>query len=243
MSTQPIHESSQLKDDSFENVLKGLESSSTGSQPQQPTHSEIKLPNQSSELRSGKRLSSSTSSSSRTKRSADHHQSEIEQISAPSSSPKRNSRARDDVNRNNDDNNGGNDDDDDVAAQQRSFRRQLEEDELKYGATHVIKLFVPVSLCMLMVVASVRSLTFYTKTNIYLPYTPYTDQTVDTTTRVWQSFANAFIVLLVVAFMTFVLIVFYKMRCYRLIHGWLLMSSIMLILMFVTGYTTGTRSN
>jgi hypothetical protein len=126
-------------------------------------------------------------------------------------------------------------------AEQRSFRRQLEEDELKYGATHVIKLFVPVSLCMLMVIASVRSLPFYTQTNVYLPYTPYTDQTVDTTTRVWQSFANAFIVLTVVACMTVVLIVFYKLRCYRLIHGWLLMSSSMLMLMFVTGYTTGTR--
>lgn len=123
--------------------------------------------------------------------------------------------------------------------QRNSLTQRLEEEELKYGANHVIKLFVPVSICMLMVIASIRSLTFYTQTSIYLPYTPYTDQTVDTTTRVWQSFANAFIMISVVALMTVVLIVFYKLRFYKLIHGWLVLSSSTLLLMFVSGYITG----
>lgn len=120
-----------------------------------------------------------------------------------------------------------------------SLRQQLEEEELKYGAKHVIKLFIPVSLCMLMVVVSISQLSFYTHTNTYLPYTPFTDQTVDTATRVLQSFANAFIMITTIVVMTMLLIVLYKCRCYKVIHGWLILSSLMLLFMFVLNYVSG----
>ena len=94
----------------------------------------------------------------------------------------------------------------------------MEEEEelvLKYGAQHVMKLFIPVSLCMLVVVATVSSVTFYTQTNIYLIYTPFHENSASTATNVLGAFMNAMIMLGVVVVMTFILVVIYKLRLYK----------------------------
>ncbi|KAJ6221414.1 hypothetical protein RDWZM_007226 [Blomia tropicalis] len=110
------------------------------------------------------------------------------------------------------------------------------DEELKYGAKHVIKLFIPVSLCMLLVVATMNTISFYRSTNVYMIYTPFTDQNVDSTTKVIQSFANAFILLAFIVVMTIVLIMLYKFRCYKIIHGWLMLSSLMMLFLFMFTY-------
>ncbi|XP_011294721.2 presenilin homolog isoform X2 [Musca domestica] len=107
-----------------------------------------------------------------------------------------------------------------------------EEQVLKYGAQHVIKIFAPVSLCMLVVVATINSITFYTYTDTYLLYTPFHEQSDDKGTKLWNALANSLILLSVVVVMTIVLIVLYKKRCYRIIHGWLILSSFMLLFIF-----------
>lgn len=111
-----------------------------------------------------------------------------------------------------------------------------EEEELKYGAAHVIKLFVPVSLCMLVVVATIRSVTFYTTKGQYLYYTPFHEETTETSTKVWQAVANSLILMFIIMCMTVVLIMLYKYRFYKVIHAWLMLSSLMILFIFSVIY-------
>ena len=109
---------------------------------------------------------------------------------------------------------------------------QEEELNLKYGAHHVIKLFSPVTLCMAVVVATISTITYYTEKGTYLVYTPFHEDSDDTGTLVWQSLANAGIMLAVIAVMTALLVLAYKYHCTKLIHGWLFLSSLMLLFLF-----------
>ncbi|KAH8410754.1 hypothetical protein KR222_005179 [Zaprionus bogoriensis] len=115
-------------------------------------------------------------------------------------------------------------------------RPNEEEQGLKYGAQHVIKLFVPVSLCMLVVVATINSISFYNSTDVYLLYTPFHELSPEPTVKFWNALANSLILMSVVVIMTILLIVLYKKRCYRIIHGWLILSSFMLLFIFTYLY-------
>uniref|UniRef100_A0AC34G1U0 Presenilin n=1 Tax=Panagrolaimus sp. ES5 TaxID=591445 RepID=A0AC34G1U0_9BILA len=122
--------------------------------------------------------------------------------------------------------------------QPQQQQRQVEnEKDLKYGAAHVIRLFVPVSLCMALVIFTMNTIGYFSRDDgVYLVYTPFHKKTDNTAEKIAMSFGNAFIVLGVVVVMTSILIGLYYFRFYKVIHGWLLLSTVMLLSMFTTIY-------
>ncbi|EFN81260.1 presenilin-1 isoform X2 [Harpegnathos saltator] len=120
-----------------------------------------------------------------------------------------------------------------VTSNQGRPRHYDEDAEVeKSGVVHVINLFIPVSLCMLVVVATISSVNFYTTKGMYLVYTPFHEDSSDTSTKVWQAFANSLILMSVIVFMTVILIILYKYKFYKVIHGWLIISSLLLLSLF-----------
>jgi len=111
---------------------------------------------------------------------------------------------------------------------------ESDEEMLKYGASHVIQIFIPVTICMLVVVASISSVNYYSeKGGGQLLYTPFKEESAGSSAaKAGLAFANALILIAVIIVMTIFLVLLYKWGCYKIIHGWLIMASLMMLFLF-----------
>lgn len=108
------------------------------------------------------------------------------------------------------------------------------EEELQYGAKSVLMLIVPVSFCLLVVVTTIKSVTYYTQNQgTYLVYTPFHEEgNISNAEKFGQALANAMIMISVILVMTIFLVFLYKCRCYKIIELWLCLSSLLLLFFF-----------
>lgn len=119
--------------------------------------------------------------------------------------------------------------------EQRPLNNEHQE-IFKYGASHVVKLFVPVSICMLIVILTIKTTSSYTPGGATWAYTPFTEDKPTNTQRILFSLANTFIFMGFVITATIILILLYKFKCYKIIHGWLILTTLMLLFFFLYSY-------
>ena len=106
---------------------------------------------------------------------------------------------------------------------------------LRFGAEMGLKLIMPVSICMLLVTTAVLSVTSFTdnSNNAYFFYTPFHEKVSNPGIRFGEAIANALILVAVVLVMTILLVVLYKFRCYKILYGWMLLATFV-ILFFIS---------
>jgi len=108
-----------------------------------------------------------------------------------------------------------------------------EEETVDYQAETVTTILKPVSITMIMVIWAVKTITLpaaTAATSFYMAYDENDSQS--TGQRFLGSIVNALIMLAAILVTTVAFVILYKFRCLKVIYGWLITSSLMMLGMF-----------
>eukprot|EP00041_Stephanoeca_diplocostata_P013855 m.246807 g.246807 ORF g.246807 m.246807 type:complete len:500 (-) comp19489_c0_seq46:2101-3600(-) len=129
--------------------------------------------------------------------------------------------------------------------EQHRLKKEAEEKELelKYGADHVVALIIPVSVCMLAVIATVKSVSYYDEHTASFAYTPYESNSANGEeesdgAKISGALLNVLIVLAIIVGMTFGLVLCYKYKWWRAMNAWLVLSTLMIMGYFTYEFLT-----
>lgn len=92
-------------------------------------------------------------------------------------------------------------------------------------------IFIQSKTCICTYCAKVRRNPLH-KVHVFRIYAPFHEESPDRSTKAWNAAANSLILMGVIVAMTVLLIILYKYRCYKTIHAWLILSSLMLLSIF-----------
>jgi len=112
--------------------------------------------------------------------------------------------------------------------------REIEEEEdLEYHADTVMTILKPVGLTMIFVIWAVKTISDVNSVSAYSSVIAYSEQDSDATgTKLWKSLVNALIVLAAILITTVLFVILYKYRCLKIIYGWLITSSLIMLAAF-----------
>jgi len=109
---------------------------------------------------------------------------------------------------------------------------------LEYQADTVITILKPVSLTMIFVIFAVKVISEVNGVaGAYSSVIAYTESESDATgTKLWKAIVNALIILVAILLTTVIFVILYKYRCLKIIYGWLITSSLIMLAAFGGGF-------
>lgn len=107
-----------------------------------------------------------------------------------------------------------------------------EEDSLEYQSDTVLTIMKPVSITMLIVVWAVRTITLPGRGTVSYYMAFEENESDGTGTRLFHSLINALMFLVAILVTTVLFVILYKYRCLKVIYGWLITSSFIIIAAF-----------